>query len=745
MESSRRDFLKQAAGVTAACLVAFETEFESEQKVHASLLAKRADDPEAATAGWYSRPMRWAQVAFVEDDPGNYSLPFWLDYFQKIHADAACLTAGGVAAFYPTQIPLHYRSPWLGDHDAFGDFTAGCRKLGMNVVGRTDSHACHQDVYDSHPDWIAVDAKGKPRRHPSDPELWITCALGPYNFEFMTSVHEEIMRKYMVDGIFTNRWAGSGMCYCTNCQQNFHQFSGLELPRTTDPQDPARRQYIVWEQQRLFDLWRLWDSKIKAINPNSSYVANAGGGALSRLDMKTIGELAPTLFADRQSRTGLMLPWANGKNGKEYRATLGNKAIVGIFSMGFDDQNRWKDSVQNGDEIRLWVVDGMAQGLRPWFTKFNAKVIDDRWLPVVAELYQWHYANETYLRNQQNYARVAMVYSQQTASFYGGDDARAKVEEPALGFYQALVEARIPFEMVHDHLLDQAHLERYRTLILPNIAALSTEQCTQIRQFVERGGSVIATYETSLYDEWGVRRQDFGLASLFGASFTGKKEGPMLNSYLALEKDPGTGRYHPLLTGFEDTPRIVNAANMVLVKSVGESLSPPLRIVPSYPDLPMEEVFVRPGGTRDPGVYVRQLGQGRVIYFPMDIDRIFWEVLDVDHAKLLRNAVVWATNEPAPLTVEGKGVIDVSIWGQQDSMTAHLVNLTNPMMMKGPVRELFPIPAQTVKMRVPSGRRVKAARLLVAGGTAAYRMEEDFVVVHVPSVTLHEVVAVDLA
>jgi hypothetical protein len=67
------------------------------------------------------------------------------------------------------------------------------------------------------------------------------------------------------------------------------------------------------------------------------------------------------------------------------------------------------------------------------------------------------------------------------------------------------------------------------------------------------------------------------------------------------------------------------------------------------------------------------------------------------------------------------------------------------MMMKGPVRELFPIPAQTVKMRVPAGRRVKAARLLVAGGTAAYRMEEDFVVVDVPSVTLHEVVAVDLA
>ena len=56
----------------------------------------------------------------------------------------------------------------------------------------------------------------------------------------------------------------------------------------------------------------------------------------------------------------------------------------------------------------------------------------------------------------------------------------------------------------------------------------------------------------------------------------------------------------------------------------------------------------------------------------------------LDHAKLLRNAVLWATNETAPVTVEGQGVLDISIWGQKNSMTVHLVNLTNPMMMKGP-------------------------------------------------------------
>jgi hypothetical protein len=725
--TSRREFLVQSAGLAAVSGIAANGQVPGEPP----------------PADWYDRPMRWAQLAFVEDDPGNYDQAFWLDYFQRVHADAACLSAGGCVAFYPTRIPLHYRSKWLGDRDTFGDLLKGCRKLGMNVVARTDPHAAHQDVCDAHPDWIAVDAEGKKRRHPSDPELWLTCTLGPYNFDFMTRVTEEIVALYQVDGIFTNRWAGSGMCYCEHCRKNFRDFSGLDLPRTGDPQNPSRRQYIVWHQKRLFELWRLWDAKIKAINPHAAYIANAGGGALSELDMKTIGELAPTLFADRQARRGLMPPWSNGKNGKEYRAVMGRKPIVGIFSVGLEEEYRWKDSVQNGDEIRLWVADGIAQGLRPWFTKFDAKPIDKRWLPVVEDIYKWHYKNERYLRNESSLARVAMVYSQQTAAFYGGDRARQTVEDHALGFYEALVEARIPFEMVHEGLLNADHLDPYRTLILPNIAALSDKQCEQLRGFVARGGNIVATYETSLYDEWGVRRKDFGLGSLFGASYAGRTEGPMRNSYLTLEPDPATGKFHPLLAGFDDATRIINSVNRVLVTPSGASLASPLSVVPSYPDLPMEEVFPRPIPNKDPGVFLRETRGGRVVYFPGDIDRTFWEVLDLDHGKLLRNAVVWATHEPAPVLIRGHGVLDVSVWMQKNSMTVHLVNLTNPMMMKGPVREIVPLGELVVSVRLPQGRGVSRAQLLVAGHDVSRRLVDDLVQVEVPSIGVHEVLALD--
>ena len=59
----------------------------------------------------------------------------------------------------------------------------------------------------------------------------------------------------------------------------------------------------------------------------------------------------------------------------------------------------------------------------------------------------------------------------------------------------------------------------------------------------------------------------------------------------------------------------------------------------------MEKVYPRVPKTDIPQVFLREVGAGRVVYFPWDIDRTFWEVLGVDHGKLLRNAVEWATNE----------------------------------------------------------------------------------------------------
>jgi hypothetical protein len=735
-EFTRRNFLKASAVAGAAMTLG----------KMAARPTLAAEIPEAAppSPSWTDKPMRWAQLTLVENDPGTFDPRFWLDYFRRTHSDAACLSAGGCVAYYPTEVPFHHRSAWLGGRDVFGELVDGCRKLGMVVIARTDPHATYDDVKAAHPDWIAVAADGQPRRHWASPEMWVTCGLGPYNFEFMTEVKREIMSRYRVDGIFINRWDGAGMCYCEHCRANFKEATGLELPRAENPGDPARRAYVIWRQKRLFGLWRLWDGEVRKINADSCVIPNTGGGASSSLDMRRIGELAPTLMADRQSRRGLMPPWANGKNAKEYRAAMGAKPIVGIFSVGPDEVYRWKDAVQNPDETRLWVADGLANGMRPWFTKFGGTINDPRWLRPVEEIYAWCHGAERYLRNERPLARVAIVYSQQTAWFYSAErGAPAGVEDAALGWYQALIEARIPFEMVHDRLLDAAHLAALKTLILPNIAALSETQCDQLRQFVARGGGIVATSETSLCDEWGAPRKDFGLAGLFGATWRGRTEGPMHNAYLRLEHDSAPG--HPLLRGLEDAPRIIHGVWRVVAAGNAPHPPPLLTLIPPYPDLPMEKVYARQPRTNVPQVFLRDLpGAGRVVYFPWDIDRTYWDVLAVDHGRLLRNAAAWATNEDPPVTVSGPGLLDVTLWRQKDSLTVHLVNLTNPMMLKGPVRELLPVGEQRVRVHMPGGLKARGLRLLVAGKEPQFRQTGEWLDVTVPPFAAHEVVAVDV-
>ena len=131
-------------------------------------------------------------------------------------------------------------------------------------------------------------------------------------------------------------------------------------------------------------------------------------------------------------------------------------------------------------------------------------------------------------------------------------------------------------------------------------------------------------------------------------------------------------------------------------------------------------------------------------YIPWDIDRTFWEVLCVDHGKLLANAVKWATDEHEPAAVKGPGVLDVTVWRQKSSITVHLVNLTNPMMMKGPIRELYPVGEQEVRVKLAADEQVKGVHLLARGEAPPYTVSNGYLRLTVPTVLDHEVVAIDL-
>ena len=106
--------------------------------------------------------------------------------------------------------------------------------------------------------------------------------------------------------------------------------------------------------------------------------------------------------------------------------------------------------------------------------------------------------------------------------------------------------------------------------------------------------------------------------------------------------------------------------------------------------------------------------------------------------------VPWATNKVSVVEVTGPGVLDVTVWRQAGSLTVHLVNLKNPMLMKGPVRELLAVGAQEVRMRLPEGKQVRRVHLLRADETPRVVEEPGYLTVTVPAILDAEIIAVDL-
>ena len=96
------------------------------------------------------------------------------------------------------------------------------------------------------------------------------------------------------------------------------------------------------------------------------------------------------------------------------------------------------------------------------------------------------------------------------------------------------------------------------------------------------------------------------------------------------------------------------------------------------------------------------------------------------------------------IRVEGPGLLDVNVWRNPSSMTVHLVNLTNPMTMKGPFRDFFPVGPLKVKIQLPIQIRAMQARMLVAGGVASVEISGGRMSVTVPSILDHEVIAIDV-
>jgi hypothetical protein len=153
----------------------------------------------------------------------------------------------------------------------------------------------------------------------------------------------------------------------------------------------------------------------------------------------------------------------------------------------------------------------------------------------------------------------------------------------------------------------------------------------------------------------------------------------------------------------------------------------------------MEEVYPRlaPQGV---GVAARSTDAGgRVVYFPWNIGDVFWTYMAEDQGRLIANSVKWALGKTPEVEVEGKGVFDIGLHSDTDGRALCLLNLTNPMMMKGPLRETWPVGPVTVSLEIPLGKKIKSASLLVAGHDVPFRISGDRASVDISEIETMEV------
>ena len=122
---------------------------------------------------------------------------------------------------------------------------------------------------------------------------------------------------------------------------------------------------------------------------------------------------------------------------------------------------------------------------------------------------QFFRKNVGYFRDVSHVADVAVLHSHSSM----GLDNDLPWQSTCL-LEQALIQAHVPFDIIFDDGLGR--LDKYRVLALADQECLSEREIAQIAGFVNRGGGLVATEDSSLLDEWRQRRADYGLRSLFG-------------------------------------------------------------------------------------------------------------------------------------------------------------------------------------------------------------------------------------
>jgi hypothetical protein len=547
----------------------------------------------------------------------------------------------------------------------------------------------------------------------------------------------------------------------------------MDIPKTKNWDDQAYRLWIRWNYDRRLEIWDLNNRVTRSAGGDHCIWAGMNSGSLSGQsrnfrDYKEICRRAEIIMLDSQARNDAEGFQQNGGIGKLIHGLLGwEKLIPESMAMYQAGRPAFRLARKPEPEARMWIIEGFAGGIQPWWHHVSAYHEDRRMYHTAGPLFSWHKNNESFLLNRKPLASVGVVWSQQNTDFYGRDNSESLVDLPLRGISQAMLRARIPFVPVHaDHIEREA--DGLSLLILPNFAAATIDHAEAIRRFVGGGGNLLATGQSTLFNEWGDPLPDFALADIFGAHMTrtGKYHKDLVrntgtsdavHTYLRLLPElrrqvdgPQTGNEpvisrtrHEILKGFEETDILAfgGQPEPVHVDDGSEVL---MTFIPEFPVYPPETAWMREPVTTIPGLITRTGPSGsRIAYMPADIDRQYGRYNLPDHGDLLANIIRWAAADSIPVNIKGPGLVDVHLYAQKERLILHLVNLTNSGTWRQPVDELITVGPFRVMVKLQTGISDRNAQLLVSGIRMKAPVTNGWISLELDRILDHEVIVID--
>lgn len=762
--TGRRSFLKRAAAATIA--------LAGKDLVNLSSSDHLPDFEPQTQIPWYRRITRWGQTNISEKDPAHYDIDWWIKHWRNTATQGVIVNAGGIVAYYPSRVPLHRQAQFLEGRDLFGDLCRAAHGEGLAVFARMDSNRAHEEFYKTHPDWFAIDSSGNPYKAG---DLFITCVNSPYYNEHIPSILTEVSNLYHPEGFTDNSWSGLGrnsICYCENCKKSFRDKTGEQLPERKDWDNPVYRKWIRWNYDRRLEIWDLNNRTSRAAGGRDCIWSGMNSGSVSGQsgsfrDYKEICSRADIIMLDSQARSDAGGFQQNADVGKFIHGMLGwDKLIPESMAQYQAGRPTFRLAAKPEPEARMWMIEGMAGGIQPWWHYVGAAHDDRRIYHTAVPVFNWHKKNEEFLINRRPVATVGVVWSQQNTDFFGRDDAELMVDLPYRGITQSLIRARIPYIPVHaDHIDREA--PGLGLLILPNMGVMTGSQVASVKKFVAGGGGLIATGESSLYDENGDVLSDYALAGLFGAhaaeNRTGssnaesrRRYGQTYHTYMRLTPElrknadgpvtglepEATGTRHPVLKGFDETDIISFGGQLDKIRTEKTS-DVLLTFIPEFPIYPPETAWMREPKTDIPGLIVNSVpGGGRVAFLPADLDRQYGRYNLPDHGNLLANIIRWTAKENIPLTVEGSGLIDCNMYRQKGRLVLHIVNLTSAGTWRQPVDEFIQIGPLKITLKLPDDVQGRQVRLLVSESEASASVKNRLCEFTLRSVRDHEVAVI---